>query len=476
MPPGKKIVVIGGGIAGLCAALEISGFSGGRKAGTAKVEIAEASDRLGGAISTVRKDGFVMERGPDSLFADKETLEFCSKIGIASRLLGTSKRDRKVFIMENGRTVPLPDGFFMITPGKIAPFLASPLFSLRCKLRTLAEVFIPARPASEGEESVASFVRRRFGDEILRKAAGPLVGGIYSASAEVLGAESVLSEFVRMEREKGSVLLSALRTAKGEPGESGGRFGRFFSPKGGMSEIVEAVFKNLPEGCVRMNFRVSSIMRKENRWEIVSADGERIEADAVIAAVPCRAAASMLAETDAGLSRLLGSVRHSSCAVANLAYKTAEVPGVPPGFGLIVADAGEGEVFACSFLSRKFANRAPDGFSIIRFFAGGDELCGRGDDEIISLAEKFAETMFGALNPPLSGIAGKYPAQMPVYGVGHKGFADRIMNAAESLGGLFFAGAAYGGVGIPDCISNGRKAGRKAAEYCSDLRNMEITG
>ncbi len=471
----KKAVVIGGGIAGLSAALEISGFFSGHMSAP-RVEVLESSDSVGGTISTVRKDGFIMERGPDSFFADKETLEFCSKTGISSRLLGTSERDRKVFMMENGVAVPLPDGFFMIAPRRIAPFLLSPLFSLGCKLRTLAEVFIPARPASAGDESVSSFVRRRFGDEILRKAAAPLVGGIYCASADVLGAESVLAEFVGMERERGSVLRSLVREAKKDGGESGARFGGFFSPEGGMSEMVDAVLEKLPQGCVRKGFSVLSVRKKGDGWEIVSRDGEKIEADAVVVAVPCHAAASMLAETDAELSRLLLSVKHSSCAVVNFACETADVPDIPPGFGMIVADAREGEVFACSFLSRKFANRAPDGFSVIRFFMKGDEVCGLGEGEIVLRARRAAEKMFGALKPPLISVVGKYGERMPIYGVGHGEIVSGIESAADSLGGITFAGAAYGGVGVPDCIRGGRRAGLKAAAYCSDLRNTTDGG
>ncbi len=467
----KKVVIVGGGIAGLSAALEASGRLGGRKGETPRVEILEASGSAGGTISTVCKDGFVMERGPDSFFADEETLEFCSRIGISSRLMETSVRDRKVFVMENGRVCPFPDGFFMIAPRKIAPFLASPLFSLRCKLRVLAEVFIPARPASAGDETVSSFVRRRFGDEILRKAAAPLVGGIYSASTDILGAGSVLSEFVKMEREKGSILRSLLTEPKGEMGECGARFGGFVSPRGGMSELVDAAVENLPEGCVRTGFRVSQILKKKGGWEIVSPDRAKVAADAVVIASPCHAAASMIAGADAELSRLLGSVEHSSCAVAGLAYETSALPDIPQGFGLLIPDAGEGEVFACSFLSRKFARRAPDGFSVVRFFISGDEVC-RGDEgDIVSRAERAAEKFFAATAPPRSSVVGVYGAQMPVCGVGHGDIVNKITHAAERLGGLSFAGAAYGGVGIPDCICGGKKAGASAAAYCSDLRN-----
>ncbi len=454
----NKIAVIGGGIAGLSAALEISDRFG------KQVEILEASSSVGGTVSTICKDGFVLERGPDSFLADKETLDFCSRIGIRSRLAPTSGQGRKVFIMEKGAPVALPDGFFMIAPRSVIPFLTSPLFSVSGKLRALAEIFIPARSASLGDESVASFVRRRFGDEILSKAAAPLVGGIYCAPPETLGAESVLREFVKMEREHGSV-LRALR-GKNEDKSGGARFGGFFSPLGGMSEMVDATVKTLPGGCIKTGFRVSGIFKKTQGWEIVSDCGRSTRAAAVVVAVPCGAAASMLSGMDVGLSHLLGSVEHSSCAVAALVYETATVPRIPHGFGLLIPYAREGEVFACSFLSRKFPQRAPEGFSIIRFFIAGG-ICAASDGEIISRAQEAAGRLFGAAVAPCAAAVGKYGGQMPVCAVGHKDLVGRITAAADELGGLFFAGAGYGGVGIPDCIRGGKRAGAEAAAFVS---------
>ncbi len=460
----KKIVIIGGGISGLSAALEITGFS--PAAGAPEVEILEASDSAGGTISTFKKDGFTLELGPDSFFADAQTLEFCSKIGISPRLMGTSERDRKVFIMREGRAVPLPDGFFMMAPRKILPFLSSPLFSFSCKLRTLAEFFIKPRPHCCGEESVASFVRRRFGSEILQKAAAPLIGGIYCASPETLGAESVLPEFVKMERERGGVLRSLIRE-RGEKTGGGARFGKFLSPESGMSEMVEAALRKLPPGCLQTRRTVSKLLKKEVGWEIVSQDGRRVYADAVVVAVRCSVAASMLEGTGGALPGLLASVAHSSCAVAVLVYENAAISGIPKGFGTLFPDSRKGEVFACSFLNRKFPEKAPEGFSVIRFFMGGDEVCALDDSGIVLRAQKFARKTFGAVKNPRIGLAGKYAGGMPVCGVGHQNLVSRIMDAADEAGGIFFAGAGYGGVGIPDCIRSGLRAGAKAASCIS---------
>ncbi len=464
----KKIAVIGGGIAGLAAALEVCA--------DAEVEILEAAGSVGGVVSTLREGGFVIERGPDSFFSDEETAGFLSKIGISGdRLVAASERGRRVFIMSNGRAVALPEGFFMTAPRKLAPFLASPLFSFSCKLRTLAEFFVPARRGGT-EESVADFVRRRFGDEILAKAAAPLVGGIYCAPPEVLGAESALPEFVAMERARGSVLRGLLGRGEGK-GESGARFGRFFSPAGGMSEIVEAAVRALPQNCVRTGFEVSSLVKKGGAWEIVSNKGETARADAIVVAAPCGAASSMLSDTDAELSALLASVRYSSCAVASLAYGNDLLTGVPDGFGVLFPDTEPGRVFACSFLSRKFPGRAPGGQTIIRFFMGGDDVCGLSGEEIVSRARDTAREVFRASGEPSVAAVGNYRRRMPVYEPGHKELVSRIMNAARRTGGIALAGAAYGGVGIPDCIRGGRRAGADALGLASrDLRKPRGEG
>lgn len=458
MTGSKKIAVIGGGIAGLSAALEISDF--GRRRVPA-VEILEASNSFGGTISTVRQGGFILERGPDSFFADGNALEFCSKIGISNRLIGTSECGRRVFVMRGGRALALPDGFFMMAPRRIFPFLTSPFFSLSCKIRTLAEIFVPARSASDAEESVADFVRRRFGTEIYEKAAALLIGGIYCAAPETLGAESVLPEFVKMEAENGGVLRAFWRRG----GDSGGgaRFGGFVAPEGGMSEMVDAALKTLPDGCARTGFRVSKLIRTPDGWEIFSSSGEKVFADSVVMAAPAGVAAEMLNETDSELARLLRSVSFSSCAVVNLAYETRAVTGVPDGFGVLFPSADV--IFACSFLSRKFPNRAPEGFCVLRFFMEGEQPCTLTDCDIAARARAEAERVFGADGEPRAVTVGKYGGHMPVYQIGHRGLVSQIMSAADKVGRITFAGAAYEGVGIPRCIISGTKAGAKAAGF-----------
>lgn len=455
-----KVVVIGAGISGLCAALELSRTESAPDSESApEVQILEATGRAGGVISTFRSGGFIIERGPDSFFSDGETLDFLSSLDDCPRLEGTAESGRRVFLMDGGRMVALPDGFFIMAPRKILPFLASPLFSFYGKLRALAEIFIPARKEG-GDESAASFVRRRFGGEILEKAAAPLIGGIYCSSPDILGAETVLREFVKMERERGSVLRSVLSGGADKSG-GGARFGGFLSPEGGMSEIVDAVLRSLPAGCLTTDFRVSEIREKEGGgWEIISGSGGVVEADAVVVAAPCHAAARMFENTGGELADLLRSTRRSSCAVVSLAYETKSLPRIPDGFGVLFPRTSEGGVFACSFLSRKFPRSAPPGFSVLRFFMAGEGVCAEEDSEIISRARGKAKEAFGASAPPVMSVVGNYRAAMTVPRVGHGELVRRINEAAAELGKLAFAGPAFGGVGIADCIRSGRRAAR----------------
>src|SRR5918994_2485524 len=195
----RRIVVIGGGIAGLAAAHRLVELKNNQPIDL-EVKLLEASSRLGGCIATKRAGDFLIEAGPDSFISEKPwALRLCERLGLGPRLVSTQAAHQKIYIVREGKLVPLPEGFFLLAPTRLTPFLRTPLFSWRGKLRMLAEPLIP-RGDTNVDESLGAFVRRRLGSEALERVAQPLLGGIYAADPDKLSLTSTMPRFKEMEK------------------------------------------------------------------------------------------------------------------------------------------------------------------------------------------------------------------------------------------------------------------------------------
>jgi oxygen-dependent protoporphyrinogen oxidase len=245
----KRIAIIGGGISGLAAAHRLLEISTTNRQ-PLHVTLFEASSRLGGTIQTERRDGFLLERGPDSFISEKpEALALARRLGINSRLIQTNEEHRRSFIVRNGRLRAVPEGFQLLAPSRLWPFITSDIFSLPGKLRMSMDLLLPRRSVN-GDESLASFVSRRLGREALERMAQPMVGGIYTADPEVLSLRATLPRFLEMEIEHRSLLLGLWRrgrAAKSETGVSGARYSLFLSFDEGMEVLVDALERGIAD-------------------------------------------------------------------------------------------------------------------------------------------------------------------------------------------------------------------------------------
>ena len=262
----KRIVVIGGGITGLSTAHRLTELQSERDLNI-EVILIEKSDKLGGAVTTVKKDGFLIELGPDMFFTKRPwALNLSKRLGLENELIETNESKRGTYVLWKNKLVPVPEGFLMLAPSKIIPFLKTPLFSWSGKLRMLADLVISKKAASD--ESLASFVRRRFGNEALERIAQPMIGGIYTADPEKLSLKATMPQFIEMEQKYGSVIKGMLYNKKEGDKDSGARYSQFLSFKNGMSTLVVAIEKNLPEACISLNEEVKRISRNADTWEI----------------------------------------------------------------------------------------------------------------------------------------------------------------------------------------------------------------
>lgn len=477
------IVVVGGGIAGLAAAhklVELRGETGL----PLRVSVLEASDRLGGVIETERRDGFVLELGPDSFISEKPwALALCRRLGLDTELIGTNPDRRTTFVVQRGRLEPLPDGFMLLAPTRFGPWLRSGLFSWPGKLRMALDLVLP-RGGSGEDESLGSFVRRRLGREVLERVAQPLIGGIYTADPDRLSLAATMPRFLDIERAHRSVTYGLWRAARRTPqsarGASGARWSLFVTPRTGMGHLVSALAERLGEGTVqhrwpvaRLRYRPQTHESGRRRWTVESRTGDTLHADGVVLATAAFTTARIVRALDGRLSRQLDAIPYSSTATVNLTYRRDQIPHPLDGFGFVVPRVEDRAILAATFSSVKYAGRAPDGHVLLRAFVGGalqPELFERDDPELLDMVGRELRALLGVRAAPLFTRIARYPDSMPQYRVGHVARVREIEVRAARYPGLALAGNAYRGVGLADCVHGGESAAEAvfAAAYLSE--------
>lgn len=464
------IVIIGGGITGLSAAYRLVELSREKNINI-EIHLLEASNKLGGVISTQHIDEMIVEHGPDSFITTKPwALSLCSRIGIESKIINTNNENRRTFVVNRGKLIPIPDGFLMLAPTSFIPFLFSPLFSSTGKLRTLMEVFIP-RKSNNKDESLSSFVKRRFGREVLERIAQPLVSGIYTADPETLSLKATFPQFLEMESRHGSVILGLRRerqaTNRLNTGESGVRYNLFASFKDGMKTLVDTLYENLPKGNIKLNKHVTSIQLTPNGWEVNTKDGETIATDGVIFAIPAHQTSDLIRGFDSYIASELSKIRYESTTVINLAYRREHISHPLDGFGFVTPSIEKRPVLACSFSSIKFKGRSPEEIVLLRCFMGGalsPNVLDRDDNWHVKTAHEELRNLIGTESEPIFARVSRHPLSMPQYKVGHLELISNIKDCVNKYPSLQIAGNAYNGVGIPDCIRSGESAAENIVE------------
>jgi protoporphyrinogen/coproporphyrinogen III oxidase len=475
----KKIVIIGGGIAGLAAAHRLQEeISNGSKL---QCIVLEASEQFGGKIATERFDGFVIERGPDSFISQKPAaIELCKKLGLGDRLVGTNQEQTKTYVYTGKKLVTMPDGLSLMIPTKFLPFALTPLFSLPGKARMALDLIIPKKRGN-GDESLASFVRRRMGEEALRKMAEPMLAGIYASDPETMSIHSTFPMFVQTEKKYRSLILGMLarkrqmlmqKPSQPKPGNNHQPFSLFMTLKNGLGEMVDAVIEKSPDVSFRTNARVSEVTAKKDAtaWQVVLEDGETIDADGVIFATPAKLSASFLQPIAPKVAQLLNQIKYVSTATATLAYRREEFSHPLNGFGFVVPRTEGRKILACTWTSSKFPHRTPEGYVMLRCFVGGamnEDLAEQDEEAIATMVKKELADLMGIHQEPEICKVFHNKKSNVQYRVGHAGLIDSVQKELQAFSGLFLTGSAYTGIGIPDCIQNGTRTAESAIQYFS---------
>jgi oxygen-dependent protoporphyrinogen oxidase len=466
----KRIVIIGGGITGLAAAYRLK-----KKSPDTSIQVLEACSRPGGVLHTLRRDGYQMEGGPDCFLSDNpRVLELCRELGLSDELINTRTDHRRSFIVRGGQLHPIPEGFYLIAPSKLRPFLASPILSWRGKWRVLAEALLPGRPQTD--ESLASFVRRRLGQEALDWLAQPLLAGIYAADPETLSLQATFPQFLTMES-NGGVLVGLAKQGSATRNASGARYSLFVSLRSGMQTLTDRLAKELSRETLRVGCPVQTIQKRQGAWLIHFSNGGTLEADAVCLALPATHCARLLNDVDSELSGLLTSIPYSGSATIHYAYPEEAIRHPLDGSGFVMPHAEKRTVLACTFVHRKFDARVPAGYALLRAFVGGalqTDLLQLEDDELDRRVREDLETLLGIDQPPIFSQINRYPEAMPQYTLGHVRRALQFEESVLGLPGLALAGNWLHGVGIPDCIESGERAADRLVQFLQRSENLSL--
>jgi oxygen-dependent protoporphyrinogen oxidase len=462
----KHVIVIGGGITGLTAAYRLQRAARARNL-PLDITVLEREAQLGGKVQTVRHAGFTIEGGPDSFLASKpQTVELCTELGIADHLIGTNDAQRRTYVYSRGRLHDLPEGLSGLVPSRLEPLMRSSLISRLGKVRLLMDFLLPAR-SIDGDETVAAFVTRRLGRETFERLIEPLMGGIYAGDANQLSLNATFPQLRQMELQHGSLLRGVMKQSPvpAQQGRAGVGVRGFLSLRAGMGELVNALMRQLD-----VNFQchctVRSVQRVGNSFD-VRIEGSATQADALIITTPAFVTAELLREVDRELADAHRAIPYVSTATISLAYQRAQLPPLH-GFGFVVPTIERRNLLACTWASNKFAERAPDDVLLLRCFigrAGQEQLLEYDDERLIQIArDELEEILHMAAEPMLTKVF-RWMRGMPQYHLGHFERVQTIRARLRAQPGLVLAGAAYRGVGLPDCVRSANEAAQQTLDY-----------
>jgi oxygen-dependent protoporphyrinogen oxidase len=449
-----KVVVVGGGIAGLAAARALTGLLP-----EAEILLLERSGRVGGMLRTEHVDGFLVECGPDSFLSRKPRgVGLCEELGLGDELIGRRPENARSFVRLGDELHPLPEGLTGLVPTDLDALERSTLLSPEGKRRLAAEADLPPAPSGE-DESIASFVTRRLGREAYERLVEPLTTGIYGGDGEQLSLQATFPQLRALELEHGS-LLRGLRAQT--PSQS--RRPPFVSLRSGIETLPRVVAGDLGRTDVRVDAGALSVRAG---YAVELEGGEHVQADGVVLATPAYVGGELVSELDPELAGDLGEIPYAGSAIVTLGYCGDDAAHPLDGYGYVVPRSEGSNVLACTWSSSKWEGRAPDSRVVMRVFAGSDE---HADADLVALARDEV-TLLGIRAEPVLTRVDRWPRGMPQYTLGHTERLERIDSAVSRHPGLALAGAAYRGVGIPDCIHSGEEAARSLARSFTAARN-----
>ncbi len=475
----RHIVIVGGGIAGLSAAFSLYEQAAGAEL-PMTCTLIEAGGDWGGKIVTHHVGDLTIEAGPDSFLSQKPWgLELCHKLGLSGRLINTNEHQKKTFVYSRGRLRELPEGLVVIVPTKLGPFLKSGLISWAGIARMGLDLALPARRGNE-DESLASFFSRRLGREAFERVVEPLMAGIYAGDATQISLRATFPRFLDLEQKHGSLIRGML--ASRPTGAPGGRT-MFVTLQSGLAELVQGLVSKLTaSGATLMLRQTVTAMRVRQTslkhpigwtYDLTLGNGSVVSADAVVLTTPAFVSAELVRPLSPIAAELLDAIPHASTATVSLAYKAGTMGAGVSGFGFVVPRVERRDLLAATWTSLKWPHRAPASQTLVRCYLGGvgrEAILQEHDATLIRRVRDELRTIAGVAGEPDYAEVNRWDRGMPQYTLGHLDRLAIIQRSLDRYPGLALAGAAYRGIGIPDCIRDGADAAAAVIRYLTKAR------
>ena len=455
-----KVAIIGGGISGLTAAYALHKRQ-------VPYLLLEAGPSLGGVIRTETRDGFLLEGGPDSMLAQRpEGIALCRELGLGERLVPTNPDRRSIYVLHRRKLHPLPEGMMLAVPTKILRFARSGLFSWPGKLRLGLDLVIPGGNG-RGDESIASFLRRRFGQEAVERLGEPLLAGIHAGDPERLSILATFPRFRDLEEKHGSLVRGMWVAPRAKTAPGAKPPAAFYSLRGGLREMVDALVVRLERERIWTKAAVRGVSRTAEGFSLAVQGGAAVSAERVIVAAPGPKVAPALEGLVPGAARVLAAIPFASSATVLLGYRRGDVAHPLGGYGMVVPQTEGLRTTALNFVSTKFPHRAPEGRVLLRGFLGGvrdGEVMGLSDDEMVETVKSDMAGILGLRGQPVMTRVFRWPGGTPQLEVGHIGRMTAVEAELACVPGLHLTGAGIRSTGIPDSVADGTRAGEAAAE------------
>lgn len=466
----QNIAVIGGGIAGLTAAYYLHKKITEEKL-PYNVVLIEGSMRLGGKMQTVERDGFVIERGPDSFLARKKSMiDLAKEVGMEKELVPNSTG--KSYILVKDRLHAMPGGSIMGIPTEIGPFIKSRLFSPLGKARAACDFLIP-KSKENGDQPLGVFLRRRLGDEVVENLVEPLLSGIYAGDLDKMSIMSTYPDMYEMEQKYRSLIvgMKKSRPKKAKPAKemplSSNRLGMFRTFKSGLQSLIDAIEQHLPVNSVLKGTKVQSVKKSGDAYTLLLNNSEQIQAKAVVVATPHQALPNMF--SDYPFFEIFRKMPSTTVATVSMAFDASAIKQDIDGTGFVVSRNSDYTITACTWTHKKWPHTTPEGKVLLRCYVGRE-----GDEVVVDLSDgELEQIVLDDLNrtmkitdKPVFTVVSRWREAMPQYRVGHLENLQMVdSRMAEDLPGVYLAGASYRGIGMPDCIDQGIVAVNHVLEY-----------